>query len=150
MYAPRIPESIGGDADSAYPAPVHRWSETQTGWSATGINAQDRPCRWREHRMPPASLMLAAASGSPPDADHKTAALHYVHPETTCPARFVVFARGQPDTHPPAPAPHPVAPIPFSKRRRDGSLTPFSLSCCIVLNPDPEHRVIATNLPPAS
>ncbi len=71
-----------------------------------------------------ATSIIAACCGvgSLPDAHHKTAVSHCVHPvkRTRRTLRFLCMSDRTTSRQ-------ASAPIPFSKRRRDGSFTPFSL-----------------------
>ncbi len=58
---------------------------------------------------------------------------------------FAACATGQPPVMASAP---PSAPIPFSKRRRDGSFTSWGFCCAIDLGPDPGSRAAEPDLPP--
>ena len=50
------------------------------------------------------SLQPVVVSGSLPDAHHKTAVSHCVHPVKASPAHFAFFVHERPDNFPPAPA----------------------------------------------
>ncbi|CSS53483.1 Uncharacterised protein [Shigella sonnei] len=91
-------------ADLAFLVLLRPESEKQNAESTSETTAQDRLYRWQAHQTPPASLRPVVASGSLPDAHHKTAVSHCVHPVKACPVHFAFFVHERPDNFPPAPA----------------------------------------------